>query len=130
MEAPRPAALNVSGHVTRDAVPRLCAELEALLAGAPDVTTVHCDLSGVVHPDLTTVEAIARLSLTARRMGAPNLRLHGTPPELRALLGLVGLGGDPYLRSASVMAFTLRTVANLASDDGALQCNQPYPGGS
>ncbi|MGW2472044.1 STAS domain-containing protein [Streptomyces sp. NPDC001665] len=92
MEAPRPAALDVSGHVTRDAVPRLCAELEALLAGAPDATTVHCDLSGVVHPDLTTVEAIARLSLTARRKGAPDLRLHGTPPELRALLDLVGLG--------------------------------------
>ncbi|MFD5725625.1 lipid asymmetry maintenance protein MlaB [Streptomyces sp. NPDC058368] len=92
MEAPHPAVLVVSGHLTRDAVPRLCADLEDLLAGSPTATSVHCDLSGVVHPDLTTIEAIARLSLTARRMGAPGLRLHGTPPELRALLGLVGLG--------------------------------------
>lgn len=92
MEAPLPAALVVSGHITRDAVPRLCAGLEALLAATPDATTVHCDLSGVVRPDLTTVEAIARLSLTARRTGHRTLRLHGTPPELRALLDLVGLG--------------------------------------
>ncbi|MFG2565798.1 lipid asymmetry maintenance protein MlaB [Streptomyces sp. NPDC048567] len=92
MEAPHPAVLVVSGHLTRDAVPRLCADLEDLLAGSPTATAVHCDLSGVVHPDLTTVEVIARLSLTARRTGAPGLRLHGTPPELRALLDLVGLG--------------------------------------
>ncbi|MFB8211525.1 lipid asymmetry maintenance protein MlaB [Streptomyces sp. NPDC056010] len=92
MEAPRPAVIVVSGHLTRDAVPRLCADLEDLLAGSPTATTVHCDLSGVVHPDLTTIEAIARLSLTARRMGAPGLRLCNTPPELRALLDLVGLG--------------------------------------
>ncbi|MGC4949856.1 STAS domain-containing protein [Streptomyces sp. DT224] len=93
MEAPPPAALIVSGHVTRDAVPRLCADLETLLTTSADPTTVYCDLSGVVHPDLTTVEAIARLSLTARRTGVCELRLRGTPPELRTLLELVGLGG-------------------------------------
>jgi len=92
MEALPPAALVVSGRITRDAVPRLCADLETLLATSPDPTTVYCDLSGVVQPDLTTVEAIARLSLTARRTGACGLRLRGTPPELRALLELVGLG--------------------------------------
>ncbi|THA69281.1 STAS domain-containing protein [Streptomyces sp. A0958] len=92
MEAPPPAALIVSGHVTRDAVPRLCADLEALLAASPGAAAVDCDLSGVVRPDLTTVEAIARLSLTARRAGGRRLRLRGTPPELRALLDLVGLG--------------------------------------
>ncbi|TRV79531.1 STAS domain-containing protein [Streptomyces sp. 130] len=91
MEPPPPAALIVSGRLTRDAVPRLCADLEALLRTSPDPTTVYCDLSGVVHPDLTTVEAIARLSLTARRTGARRLRLCGTPPELRVLLELVGL---------------------------------------
>ncbi|NEC68309.1 STAS domain-containing protein [Streptomyces sp. SID9727] len=93
MEAPPPAALIVSGHLTRDAVPRLCADLETLLSASPDPTAVYCDLSGVLHPDLTTVEAIARLSLTARRVNACGLRLRGTPPELRALLELVGLGG-------------------------------------
>lgn len=90
--APPPAALVVSGRITRDAVPRLCAELELLLARSPDPATVYCDLSGVVHPDLTTVEAVARLTLTARRTGVPELPLRGTPPELRALLELVGLG--------------------------------------
>ncbi|MFJ5849037.1 lipid asymmetry maintenance protein MlaB [Streptomyces sp. NPDC092903] len=91
MEAPRPAALVVSGRITRDAAP-LYADLEALLAGSPDATTARCDLSGFVHSDLTTVEAIACVSLAARRTGACQLRLRGAPPELRALLGLVGLG--------------------------------------
>ncbi|WP_330240411.1 STAS domain-containing protein [Streptomyces sp. NBC_00525] len=93
MEAPRPAALVLSGRLTRAAAPRLCAELEALLAATPAaVTAVDCDLSGLVHPDLTTVEVLARLSLTARRTGDRRLRLRGTPPELGALLNLVGLG--------------------------------------
>ncbi|MEU2022895.1 STAS domain-containing protein [Streptomyces sp. NPDC016469] len=92
MEAPPPAAFVLSGHITRDAVPRLCADLESLMAASPDATTVDCDLSGVVRPDLTTVDAIARLTLIARRTGTRALRLHGTTPELRALLELVGLG--------------------------------------
>ncbi|MCG7524291.1 STAS domain-containing protein [Streptomyces sp. OfavH-34-F] len=93
MEALPPAALVLSGHLTRAAVPRLCAELEAVLAATPAaVTAIDCDLSGLVRPDLTTVEALARLSLTARRTGDRRLRLRGTPPELRSLLNLVGLG--------------------------------------
>ncbi|WP_330313418.1 STAS domain-containing protein [Streptomyces sp. NBC_00523] len=92
MNPEQPAAVVVlPDPLTRADVPRLCTELAAALTTSPTAEAA-CDTSAVAHPDLTTIEAIARLSLTARRMGAPGLRLHGTPPELRALLGLVGLG--------------------------------------
>ncbi|MGW2178997.1 STAS domain-containing protein [Streptomyces sp. NPDC001732] len=91
-----PIVLVVTGRVTRDAVPGLCAELEALLSGpdgaarAPEAG-VDCDVGGVVRADLALVEAIARLGLVARRAGGRRLRLRNTPPELRSLLDLVGL---------------------------------------
>ncbi|TXS05862.1 STAS domain-containing protein, partial [Streptomyces sp. col6] len=86
-----PAAVVVlPGHLTRADVPRLCAGLRAALAASPTATPA-CDVSAAVHPDLTTIEALARLTLVARRAGA-RLRLRGTPPELRALLDLVGPG--------------------------------------
>ncbi|MFF8613296.1 STAS domain-containing protein [Streptomyces sp. NPDC015350] len=91
-----PIVLVVTGHVTRDAVPGLCAELEALLHGpdgaahAPE-TGVDCDVGGVVRADLALVEAIARLVLVARRAGGRRLRLRNASPELRSLLDLVGL---------------------------------------
>ncbi|MEU2245451.1 STAS domain-containing protein [Streptomyces sp. NPDC019224] len=93
MNPKRPAAVVVlPGHLTRADVPRLCAELEALLSAAPEAHEVHCDASAVGHPDLITVEAVARLSLTARRAGGRRLRLRDAQPGLRALLDLVGLG--------------------------------------
>ncbi|MFD0625405.1 STAS domain-containing protein [Streptomyces sanglieri] len=91
-----PIVLVVTGRVTRDAVPGLCAELEALLYG-PDGAArapgagVDCDVGGVVRADLALVEAIARLGLVARRAGGRRLRLRNVPPELRSLLDLVGL---------------------------------------
>ncbi|ROQ66533.1 ABC-type transporter Mla MlaB component [Streptomyces sp. 840.1] len=87
-----PIVLTVSGRLTRAGVPALCAELEALLAAADTgVAEVDCDVGGLVHPDLAAVEAIARLSLVARRSNGRRLRLRGTTPELRLLLDLVGL---------------------------------------
>ena len=92
MNPEQPAAVVVlPDPLTRADVSRLCAELATALTASPTAEAA-CDASTVAHPDLTTVEAIARLSLTARRLGAAGLRLHGTAPELRALLDLVGLG--------------------------------------
>ncbi|MFJ2415299.1 STAS domain-containing protein [Streptomyces brevispora] len=92
VDAMTPIVLTVSGRVTRAGVPGLCAELEALLSTADtEMTVVDCDVGGIAHPDLAAVEALARLSLIARRSGGRRLRLRGTPPELRLLLDLVGL---------------------------------------
>ncbi|MFJ4903771.1 STAS domain-containing protein [Streptomyces sp. NPDC088727] len=90
MDPLSPVALVVTGRVTRAGVPSLCAELEAILA-ASDAAVVDCDVGGLERADLAAVEAIARLSLVARRSGGRRLRLCGTPPELRLLMDLVGL---------------------------------------
>ena len=90
MDPLSPAVLVLSGRVTRAGTPRLCADLEAILT-ASDATVVECDVGGIVEPDLASVEAIARLSLVARRSGGRRLRLRKTPPELQLLIGLVGL---------------------------------------
>ncbi|GIJ43504.1 hypothetical protein Val02_03900 [Virgisporangium aliadipatigenens] len=93
--------------VTRADVPVLCADLAAALhpcAGDP-AGPVLCDVSAVVAPDLVTVEAIARLRLTARRHGR-RLEITGAGHDLWRLIALVGLGrvlaeGDPRPRAGS-----------------------------
>ncbi len=76
--------------VTRADIPVLCRDLAELLrsAGAGVVT---CDLAGVTCPDVVTVEALARLHLTARRHGR-RLVVTGAGPHLRQLVALLGLG--------------------------------------
>ncbi|WP_228386862.1 STAS domain-containing protein [Streptomyces katsurahamanus] len=75
-------------RVTFADVPPLCERLRALYgAGADDVV---CDLAALTRADLATVEAVARLRLTARRAGR-GVRMRNAGPELLALLTLAGL---------------------------------------
>ncbi|MET9373198.1 STAS domain-containing protein [Streptomyces sp. NPDC002992] len=85
METSRPLVLTLAARATPDEIARLCAVLE----GVPP-TDVICDVGGLAHADLAAVDALARLKLTAGRLGH-RLRLRGAGAELRALLDLVGL---------------------------------------
>ena len=58
----------------------------------PDLA-LECDVAGVAHPDLWTVEALARVRLVATRLG-PGIRLRGASVELLELLALCGLPVD------------------------------------
>lgn len=58
--------------------------------GGEDV--IVCHVAGLTEPDLTIVEFLARVHLTARRSGQVALFCHA-PPALEALLELVGLDG-------------------------------------
>jgi hypothetical protein len=59
-------------------------------APAPDTRgTVVCDVGGL-EPSAVTVDALARLQLTARRHGL-SLRLRGASTELVELIGFMGL---------------------------------------
>ncbi|MFR9775362.1 STAS domain-containing protein [Micromonospora sp. MS34] len=81
----------VGAAVTRADIPALCAELAELLRGrGPGI--VDCDVAGVASPDVVTVEALARLRLTARRHGW-QLVVRGSGPGLLRLVGLLGLTG-------------------------------------
>lgn len=74
------------GPVARADIAGLCAYLTSL-----DAALVHCDVAAVA-PDLVLVEALARLQLTARRLGR-RVRVVGAGPHLRDLLRLTGLAG-------------------------------------
>jgi ABC-type transporter Mla MlaB component len=80
----------VVGPVTRDDVPALCQRLR-VLADRSGADGVACDVRALVA-DIVGVEALARLQLTARRVGC-GVRLRHPSRELEELLDLCGLGG-------------------------------------
>jgi ABC-type transporter Mla MlaB component len=79
----------VGGPIARADVPGLCRRVGPLLEGC-DAALVVCDVSACVDPDAVMVDALARLQLTARRLGR-QIRLRHAPGELQELLALVGL---------------------------------------
>ncbi|MEU3465059.1 STAS domain-containing protein [Streptomyces sp. NPDC006733] len=79
----------LAGPLTRAAVPELCARLRDRLHGV-EPGWVTCDVAALTEPDAATVEALARLQLTARRLGS-RIRLRAAGGPLRGLLALTGL---------------------------------------
>jgi hypothetical protein len=77
------------GRILRDDIPELCECVRVLLEGQHGEVVV-CDVGALVSPDAVTVDALARLQLTARRVGRRVLLLHADR-ELVDLLDLVGL---------------------------------------
>ena len=71
----------------------LCGKLRRALEGGPGVVLV-CDLSPATEPDLSVVDALARLALIARRCQRPVVVRHACP-ELWDLLTLAGLTALP-----------------------------------
>ncbi len=81
----------IDGPIDRADVPGLCERLRELLEGVgPD--RVVCDVGAVTGPDAATVDALARMQLTARRLGR-QMRLSQASCELQELLALMGLRG-------------------------------------
>jgi STAS domain-containing protein len=80
--------LVLGGRMGRGEIPALCDRARALLetcAAGP----VECDVSAL-DPDAVAVDALARLQLTALRLGR-RIRLRDAPAELKGLLGQLGL---------------------------------------
>lgn len=67
----------------------LCERLRVLLDAA-NVDRVECDCVDLRDPDLRTIDALARLQLTAARRGRA-VSLRGASPSLVELLALAGL---------------------------------------
>jgi ABC-type transporter Mla MlaB component len=83
--------LGTSGRIDRADIPGLCERARLLLASEPTNQLV-CDVGAIVAPDAVTVDALARLQLTAKRMGR-EVRIRHACPELQDLLDFVGLSG-------------------------------------
>jgi hypothetical protein len=90
---PRPfsepdTAVMTLATMTRADVATACAGLRALV-GASDADVVVCDVAAL-EADLVAVETLARLRLTARRLGC-GLRLRGASRALEQLVAFCGL---------------------------------------
>ena len=70
-------------------LPTLCAGVRTRIERI-GATVVVIDLGAVVVPDAVTVDAMARLALTARRLGC-EVQVRDVPPEVQELLALTGL---------------------------------------
>src|SRR4029453_1056673 len=100
---PGGTVLVMIGPVTRDAIPAMCERARRLLEGC-DAGPVVCDGGALAEPDAITVDALARLQLTARRVGC-TVELRSACEELEDLLALTGLlevltGGGAVVASA------------------------------
>ena len=86
--APQIVVFAIDGPIARTDMPRICEQVCALIerTGA-DVAL--CDVSKV-DPDAVSVDALARLQLSARRRGC-QARLRGASNELLDLLAFMGL---------------------------------------
>jgi len=89
---PGGTVLIMIGPVTRDGIPALCERARRLLAGC-EAGPVSCDVGALAEPDAITIDALARLQLTARRLGyrVELQRARGALVELLVLSGLSGV---------------------------------------
>ncbi|HET7482297.1 MAG TPA: STAS domain-containing protein [Actinomycetota bacterium] len=78
----------IAGPIEPGDIPKLCDRARSLLL--PPRVSLRCDVSGIPKVDLVAVDALARLDLTAKRMGKL-IRFVEISPALRDLLILVGL---------------------------------------
>ena len=79
----------IDGPIDRADIPAMCDRFRELLQRAgPD--RVMCDVTALIAPDAIVVDALARLQLTARRLGL-QMFLSDAPVELEELLSFMGL---------------------------------------
>ena len=85
---PRAIAFAIHGPIARAHLPELCGRLSALLAGS-GADVALCDVSAL-DADAVTIDALARLQLTARRHRC-KVRLCDASTELLELVAFTGL---------------------------------------
>jgi ABC-type transporter Mla MlaB component len=81
--------LLVTGPIARSQLPKLCERVRSLLEGSR-AELIVCDVGPMEPPDAETVEAMARLQLTALRLGR-RVRFVDASGELKDLLAFSGL---------------------------------------
>jgi hypothetical protein len=86
---PNTIDLVFDGSIDRAGIPALCDRLCAVLE-CSDADLVLCDVGSVVDPNAVTIDAMARLHLTACRLGR-RVRFHQACGELLDLLAFFGL---------------------------------------
>jgi anti-anti-sigma regulatory factor len=89
-EVDAPPLIALGPTVDRADIAALCRLLAVLLRDRRDAV-VHCDVGTITEPDTVTLEALARLQLTARRLGG-RIQVCGAQRRLREVIAFTGLG--------------------------------------
>jgi anti-anti-sigma regulatory factor len=85
---PSTIVVGLSGSIDPAEIPSLCRRVRVLvLAGSTDLVV---DVSALLFPDMVAVDALARMQLTARRLGREITVMHACR-RLAELLILTGL---------------------------------------
>ena len=82
--------LVLAGPMTGAAIAGLCARVRVMLEGS-GADLVVCDVSSVGDPDAGTLDALARMQLTAQRLGR-RVQLRHACADLQDLVAFTGLG--------------------------------------
>ncbi|HEX4492067.1 MAG TPA: STAS domain-containing protein [Acidimicrobiia bacterium] len=91
MAEPRGAIVVVVPDVlSPEAVAELCERVRSFVESRATMPVV-CDVSAITAPDATSLDALARVQLVARRAGIP-VGLRNAPAVLVDLLEIAGLG--------------------------------------
>jgi hypothetical protein len=88
--APPPIELALGARIERADIPGLCDQAELRLKDATDSECLVCDVGAVRDPDAVTIDALARLQLTASRLDR-EVHLRRASRELLDLLEFMGL---------------------------------------
>ena len=88
-----PSGLAIAGEIDEDTYPALVAKLEEFAGG----DEIHLNLAGVEYCDLAGLRAIVRLASASCGSEGRRLVLHDLPPQLRAVLRIVGWDSTPGL---------------------------------
>lgn len=90
--------LVLTGPLPAGRASELC-DMARLLLESTGAGVLTCDVAAVGRPDAGTVDALARVALTARRLGR-SVMLRDPCPRLQALLVITGLDAAlPYALS-------------------------------
>ena len=97
--APSTIVFVIAGPIACADAPSLCARVRVLLEES-GAELVVCDVGTLADPDAGTVDALARLQLTARLLGR-QVRLRHASADLQELLDFMGLSDVVPLQAGS-----------------------------
>ena len=89
----RPPLVAIIGEIDEDTYPALVAMLTELAR----LTEIHLNLAGVQYCDLAGLRAIVQMAGASGGGSTRRVVLHGVPPRIRNVLGIVGWDATPGL---------------------------------
>ncbi len=122
---PTTTLLAIDGPVAPADITDLCDRVRLALQDR-DASVVLCDVRALTNPDLVSIDALARMQLTAVRLGG-RVQLRHASTALRELLALTGLGEVPPFRPGSGLEVSGQTEQRVEGLGVEERVDRGYP---